>query len=746
MGQFYKGTEAAFLDDKMYKAPYELMGQVIAKKDKEVEDAVKANDALNAMLDAKGLKADDPRLQQIIGDYTNKVGDISSGIYGDAMNAATYMPKIESLKRKITTDFKMGEVAKIQGNLANYTAWEEETKKQIDKAGNKISPQQWELLKTKKLQEFTQGGGTNYKNSSTYNTFAGDALLEKKPADVFMDDIFKEAVGRVKSVSWDNDKGLLQIKGERGTEGWDEAKLKSMYTSALLADPSQLGAMRQLNDLGVPGYQESMFNEKGQPILDNSVNNAFSKEIEYAKQKYGIVTTKVSNSVLNNEKGNQEYAYGIKQRDEEQPVGFTFADTEVHPLTHDYNTYNKTTQDIVASKNALFTTVANKLNIQNADARKKLGQQIGRGDYSAFAGIPDSDGYVEQFKQLFAKQALQTETEKNYTSWANGRTKDAKGNVIINVTEKGKTKKVAVDPKSPKGKARLFNIYVNQKGFEKNPVVNYTADNVVAGVGAKATVAIGKALNDLGGNLSLNLHTAKNMNAVYTSIDGKSKVRLVPPEYYKNFSSSKTATYTDGKVYKVDDKGNFIIPALESNGNIQAQNLVNLGLASSFRYKPSVEDPNDPAEPGEGGAVIGGLTVSADGNTVGTKYNELTFKTGSARLVDRNVNGKPVFAMPVTGGDFSVVATVDASTIQEPAVQAWINDPGRKALQVYNDWKQMVPPNLSPVVTSNGLQIGKDSKHGWYIMSKQGKYMSPAEAGKTQENLMSLYYKKSRQE
>ena len=153
MGQFYKGTEATFLDDAMFKLPYELMGNVINKKDKEVEEAAKAKDALSAMLVAKGLKKDDPRLQEIIGGYTNQVGDISSGIYGDAMNAASYMPKIEDLKRKITSDWKMGEVAKIQGNLANYNAWEEETKKQIEKAGNKVTPQQWELLKAKKLED-----------------------------------------------------------------------------------------------------------------------------------------------------------------------------------------------------------------------------------------------------------------------------------------------------------------------------------------------------------------------------------------------------------------------------------------------------------------------------------------------------------------------------------------------------------------------------------------------------------------
>ena len=737
MGQFYKGTEAAFIDDKMYKAPYELMGTVLAKKDKEVEEAAKAKDALSAMLDAKGLKVDDPRLQEIIGGYTNQVGDISSGIYGDAMNAATYMPKIEELKRKITSDWKMGEVAKIQGNLANYNAWEEETKKQIDKAGNKVSPQQWELLKAKKLEEFK---GTNYQNPNTYNTFSGEALLEKKPADVFIDDMFKEKVGTLKSVSWDNENGNWRVQGERGTAGFTDAELKNAYVAALAADPNQLGAMQQLNSLGVPGYQEPLFNEKGVPIMDDTVNNAFSREINYAKQKYGIVNVKKSDSSSLSETGKQELAYGIKQRDVEQPVGFTFADTNKHELTHDYGTYAKTKQGLVDAKNTLFTTVANKLNL-SGDARVALGKQIGSGDYSAFKNIPDSEGYVEQFKQLFSKQTLQNEVEKDYNSWSNGRKKDAKGNVIVTITEKGKRRSVAVDPRTEEGKTKLFNIYSNQPGYQKNVINNYTADNVSIGVGPKATIAIGKTLADLGGNLSLNFSSAKNANAVYTSVDGTSKVRLVTPEAYKAFATSKTAPYgTDKTPYKIDKNGNYLIPALESNGNIKGQNLINLGLATDLTWSQGTasEDEN---EPGEGGG-----TTTLAGLTINGKKTNFDFKSNSARIVDRHVNGKPAIAIPVTGGDFSIIATVDASTIQQPDLQNWINSPTRKANQNYQDWRSMVPPVVTPMAISNGLTIGKSPAKGWYVISKTGKIMAPAEAGKTQEDLMSLYYKKSRQE
>ena len=63
MGQFYKGTEATFLDDAMFKLPYELMGTVIDKKDKEIQEDIDTRNALSDLLKAQGLKPDAPLLR-----------------------------------------------------------------------------------------------------------------------------------------------------------------------------------------------------------------------------------------------------------------------------------------------------------------------------------------------------------------------------------------------------------------------------------------------------------------------------------------------------------------------------------------------------------------------------------------------------------------------------------------------------------------------------------------------------------
>jgi hypothetical protein len=641
----------------------------------------------------------------------------------------TYMPKVNELKRQITSDWKTGEVSKIEGNLALYNAWEEEQKKKLEKEGKNISEDQWALLKAKKLKDFT---GTDYKNSLTYNTFEGEALLGATPEMDFIDGIFKEKVGNLKSVSWDNENGNWRIQGERGTAGFTDKELRDAYKAAVIADPERLKALMQKNQLGVPGYQAPLFDNKGQILIDSNQPNVFYNGLKLAEEKYGLTDVKKADSKTLSYTGQKEVDYGIKQRDEEPVVGFNFADTEKHDLTYDFKTYAQTKADIIAQKNNIFTTVANKLNLKG-EARQKLAAQMGRGDYSALRGIYDADTYIEQFKDLRAKQVLQEAVEADFTAWKAKQPKNAKGEVIITVVGKdGKVTKQAVNPKDAQGQEVMFNRFSSQPGFVKERIDDYSADNTEAGLDAKTTKAIGKTLNSLKGTLSISLHTAKDQATVFKNQDGEN-VRLVTPKNVAGLKVSSHAKVNGYTVYE-DAAGNFVIPALSPEGKIQAQNLINLGLGQGLEYSAGAEgdDEGDGEEPAS--TTITGMVING-------KKENLTFHSAEARLVDKNVGGKPVFAIPVKGGNFSVVATVDANTIQEKHVQDWINSPTRIANAKYVDWKKSVPPTL-PATTNRqaGYTIGKSQKLGWYVVTKSGKQISAAAAGKTEAALEKLYY------
>ena len=54
MGRFYETTAPEFVDDAMFKLPYEQMGAVLLAKDAKVGDDIEAATALGELLKAKG--------------------------------------------------------------------------------------------------------------------------------------------------------------------------------------------------------------------------------------------------------------------------------------------------------------------------------------------------------------------------------------------------------------------------------------------------------------------------------------------------------------------------------------------------------------------------------------------------------------------------------------------------------------------------------------------------------------------
>lgn len=286
MGQFYKGTEAAFLDDKMYKAPYELMGNIIAKKDAEVEKAAKAKDELAAMLQANGLKADEPRLQEIIGGYTNQVGDISSGIYGDAMNAATYMPKIEELKRKINTDWKMGEVSKIEANLASYNAdvkdWKEKQKSHPELYTDDYIDQ----LSKQSLAKYK---GIKYKDVNDYQTYTGESATAMPDMNKWVDERLKDAIPDMQSITKESSNGKWLVKTKNETKEMSETELNAILQRSFQGDNNLQQALKQRGQFGMQDFQ-GLTNEKGE----------FNPTIAIQKNKDGSETAVYANNMLGN--------------------------------------------------------------------------------------------------------------------------------------------------------------------------------------------------------------------------------------------------------------------------------------------------------------------------------------------------------------------------------------------------------------------------------------------------------------
>ncbi len=427
MGQFYKGTEATFLDNAMYKPPYELMGTVIDKKDKEVDETLTADAELNSLIEKiAALEPDQKRANEIRAGYSSEIDNIANSIYADPMNSATYMPKINNLKKRITTDWSSGEVSKIQGNKALDDAWSKETKDKMKAHPELYEKDHFDRLRKTKLEQFAQQGGTAYKETGDANVYSTEDVMGLRSSTDILKDIMEGAVeGHNISISRDNDHGGWRVKTDKEEKWFKDDQLENMWGDYLLTNPNVMSAVKQRHDLGYQGYQAS-FDEKGSPSFQQG--SWFSTANDLLKQKYGGHYTKTGG-------GSTMNALGVQDAQDERDtvnlsieVGGTLNSIAGTDNKEYYARVGESTNTINASVNKGLQTYADlhytSTKRDPLEAAKdrleqfrtgKLGatyEKIRGGDFSPIANTPEGKELSKQHRKaevdravLYAQQA-----------------------------------------------------------------------------------------------------------------------------------------------------------------------------------------------------------------------------------------------------------------------------------------------------------------------------------------------------
>lgn len=424
MGQFYKGTEATFLDDAMFKLPYELMGTVIDKKDKQIQEDIDTRNAISDLLKAQGLKPDEPRLQQIMKQYQNEIDSSVEEIYKDPLNYSR--EGVQRLKRKINEDFSLGEVAAIQNNRNNFLAWEKEETEKIKKNPELYTADQFESLKAQKLSEFSQKGGTTYKGPNEYNTVETEEAIGIKDTVSVLDDLMKGAVQDVNAtVSWDRDRGGWNVKGKNVDKFFSPAMLEQSYKDYLSTNPDYVRGVAQRESLALPGWKDNFTPEGGISLEPGS---HFGDSLSLLKTKYGGKETVREGGKTLNEIGVQEE----KDKMETVYVNNTLTGNQATVYTNyagkDTSTYNtntqkntKTKENAVSSAMQLLADKYGYSSIEEMRKDKKMGASIAavqKGNFSSVSDTPAGKSLLQEYKQAdlraSALRATMAEFKKQY--------------------------------------------------------------------------------------------------------------------------------------------------------------------------------------------------------------------------------------------------------------------------------------------------------------------------------------------
>lgn len=326
MGQFYKGAEATFLDDAMFKLPYELMGKIIEKKDKEVNDSIDTLTAYSDKLKADVLEEDNPQLRAKIQEYQQRIDKAVQSIQSDPMNYNLQTGEIKALSRDITRDWSStGQIGTMEGNKKQYLA-EKERINDLVKAG-KLDPAIATIEEAKIREKYKAEGGLKW-NKESQRAENGLAIRDQYYKVEFDEKFLTHMKPEEWSEEYDTPRGMYIYTNKYSGKQLTREDIINTYLTQLQSDTPTLYAANRyaelggdqdlagyegINRIGEATYYETVKGKDGEErkVLRTNQNNYWGRKAEAAAKVFEQKERNVSQTMKDN-------AYAQKLAEEER--------------------------------------------------------------------------------------------------------------------------------------------------------------------------------------------------------------------------------------------------------------------------------------------------------------------------------------------------------------------------------------------------------------------------------------------
>lgn len=509
MGRFYQTTAPEFVDDAMFKLPYEQMGAVLLAKDAKVGDDIEAQTALGELLKAQGLKVDEPRVNEKIKQYEDKIQQNVDYIRGDVLN---YDPtELSKLKREINEDWTRGEIAAIQGNKSAFDAdmamWREKQKK---------NPELYTDEYIRQLASQSLGGykGIGYEGPNIYNTYSGLDATAMPDLNTWVDTALKDAIPDFKSVTREVDTGKWLVKTGSSTKEMSDADINAILQTRLGGDVNLQAALKQRSEFGLQGFNDLFdeegnllptigFDETGKTLYSNNIlGNSFKSGIE----KFGFTETTSTRDMQANPYALKDYDHALARKKEIEDNPHIIVEGKDHIKTFngsnlaEFSALRKAYRE---EKQATLTKVEEIFMKANGIDRATLIKDypetykaIQEGNFSAVGNTPELQSFQKSLKIAEFEQSIR-----------NATLKEIEDNVLG-----GK-----YNPKDPKHVAALSKALVT-KG--KQPVVTIAGWDVVPTEYRESPAGI-KSLQTEAANVIPNMDLNIPKGALVVTVGGK---------------------------------------------------------------------------------------------------------------------------------------------------------------------------------------------------------------------------------
>jgi hypothetical protein len=183
MGRFYKATPRNFIDNIMFKTPFEEIAATIGTLDRNIDETYDEGIAIQDSLDSEMLESDDPAVQERYKYYNDIAESSAAAMDKNPLSFIKHRGKLRRASRELSTEMKSGLIGRADEQLESYNKDVAELSKRKD-----ISEETKELKKRHILHQYEQAGslkfdpetGTFNKISDFNTALDGEILDENK--------------------------------------------------------------------------------------------------------------------------------------------------------------------------------------------------------------------------------------------------------------------------------------------------------------------------------------------------------------------------------------------------------------------------------------------------------------------------------------------------------------------------------------------------------------------------------------
>lgn len=126
MGRFYQTADPQFLQDFVYKPPYEILLAGLQKEQNTYDTALASTNMFNNIdIDFIDDEKERERVRQLQDKYANQTEELSGKIRGEK-DWKKYLPEIDRMSKDLHRDYSTGDIYTVQKSAANYKEMEKQ--------------------------------------------------------------------------------------------------------------------------------------------------------------------------------------------------------------------------------------------------------------------------------------------------------------------------------------------------------------------------------------------------------------------------------------------------------------------------------------------------------------------------------------------------------------------------------------------------------------------------------------------